>query len=99
VKLLTAATVLSVVFSAGAYAGDNESPIKGKGPFSVVHNTPPNTPSNGYTVAEINKALDFFGRPSLGTSRILHNDRDGSRDRETTKTFTESTITYHSGNK
>jgi hypothetical protein len=52
-----------------------------------------------YTVHEINKALEFFGRPSLGTSKILHNDRDGIRDKETTKTFTESTITYHSGNK
>jgi hypothetical protein len=54
---------------------------------------------NPYTVHEISKALEFFGRPSLGTSKILHNDRDGTRDKETTKTFTESTITYHSGNK
>ena len=52
-----------------------------------------------FTTEEINKALDYFGRPNLGTSRILHNAHDGDRDRETTKTFTESTITYHSGNK
>jgi hypothetical protein len=61
--------------------------------------TDPVAKPSPYTVHEINKALEFFGRPSLGTSRILHNDRDGARDRETTKTFTESTVTYHSGNK
>jgi hypothetical protein len=50
-----------------------------------------------FTTSEINRALDFFGRPNLGTSRILHNDK--SHESESTKTYTESTITYHSGNK
>jgi hypothetical protein len=66
---------------------------------SVAFAAEPIPPRNNYTVHEINKALEFFGKPSLGSSRILHNDRDGTRDKETTKTFTESTITYHSGNK
>jgi hypothetical protein len=91
--------VVATLFSTAAYAGDiNESPIRGKGAISVVHNAP-GAVQTGYTSEQINRALDYFGRPSLGTSRILHNDRDGGRDRETTKTYTESTITYHSGNK
>jgi hypothetical protein len=85
------------LFGSAAYAGDNESPIRGNGAISVARNEP--GAQHGHTVDQINRALDFFGRPSLGTSRILHNDRDGSRDRETVKTYTESTVTYHSGNK
>jgi hypothetical protein len=40
-------------------------------------NTP--MPQRPFTTDEINKALTFFDRPQLGTSKVLHNDRFGGR--------------------
>jgi len=121
-KLLTAATVLSVVFSASAYAEDYAAitPDALRDQYIIAANKPmprdPDLERSGYykrrdyydslatpmpqrsfTTDEINNALAFFGRPQLGTSTILHNDK--SHEHTSTKTFTESTITYHSGNK
>ena len=67
-----------------ALAGGNESPIKGTGPFSVVRNGEPagtDTP----TVEDINSALAFFGRPSLGTSRVLSEGNDAGVSRSEIK--------------
>lgn len=54
-----------------AIAGDNESPIKGKGATAI---------NRGHTTEEINRALVFLGRPEheqIGRSRVLHDDNAG----------------------
>jgi hypothetical protein len=96
-KSLMTTIAASVLFSGAAFAGDNESPIKGKGPFQVVQNG--GKPST-YTVDEINKALDYFGRPSLGTSRVLHDPK--ARDHQddvtiVTRTGDSNAITTYAG--
>jgi len=76
----------SILLSGAAYAGDNESPIRGNGPFKVVHNEPAG-PQQGYTVDQINRALEAQGRPPLGSSRVLHDDHAGRTEHTSTITI------------
>ena len=70
--------VIATLFSTAAYAGDiNESPIRGKGAISVVHNEPACTRNCGYTTEQINRSLEWLGRPGheqIGRSRVLADD-------------------------
>jgi hypothetical protein len=68
--------VIATLFSTAAYAGDNESPIRGKGPFSVVRNTP-SAVQTGYTSEQINRSLEWLGRPEheqIGHARVLYDE-------------------------
>ncbi len=78
----------SVLFGNLAHAGDiNESPIRGKGTFSAVHNEPAANSRPGYTTEEINRSLAWLGRPEheqIGRARVLHDDGAGIERSEIT---------------
>jgi hypothetical protein len=73
--------VVATLFSTASYAGQNESPIRGKGPFSVVRNGEPGI-SHGVTVDQINKSLEAAGKPPLGSIRTLYDDHAGWERKE-----------------
>ena len=95
-RTILRSTVLigAMLLGSAAYAGDNESPIRGKGPISAVHNEPadPNGyESHGYTVDRINRALEATGQPRLGSARVLYDDNP-----RTITTMESSNIHIHS---
>ena len=85
--------IAATLFSTAAFAGDiNESPIRGKGAISAVHNEPAAKIKTGHTTEEINAALRALGRCcEIGTARVLFDDNAGTT---TTKSEITQTIKY-----
>ena len=89
--LKSAILIGAMLLSSAAYAGDNESRIKGRGPFKAVQNNEPAITGHVYTTDQINEALAARGQRPLGMPLVL--EKDETRTIRTESNSTSINIT------